>query len=273
MDFGDWLEAAAGDIFHWLKDAWDEVVQFVVAVADDIYHFLVQIKDQIYHAVLDCYNAISGAIEFVLNKIKVAFEKLVAWLGFIFNWSDIKRTHLVLKNIIKQYTNQVVNSIDTVQGDINTAFTNLEQAVNEGNGSLAQQSSQIPGNNTPQSNWAIHHTKNGQGVATSSYSEPTNDPSTLAGILDDLKTFFDNEGDDVQDMVNQIKVNCADNFSNLTPVQVIQQIMAILAEFVLKSAQNIITTVIDVAKLLIDTVLGYLDAPLDIPIISPLYKQ
>jgi hypothetical protein len=282
LDFGDWLEATAGDVFNWLKEAWDKVKQFVVAVADDIYHFLVQIGDQIYHAVLDCYNAISGAIEFILNKIEVAFEKLVAWLGFIFNWSDIKRTHLVMKNIVKQYANQVVNSIDTLEGDINNAFTNLKQAVNEwggvtdpgmSNGSLEQNSSQVPGNNTPQSNWAIHHTKNGQGVATSTYNEPTNDPSGLAGILEDLKSFFDNEWDDVQDMLNQIQVNCAANFSNLTPVQVIQQVMAILADFVLKSAQNIITTVIDVAKLLIDTVLGYLDAPLNIPIISPLYKK
>jgi hypothetical protein len=282
LGFGDWLEAVTGDIFNWLKEAWDKVEQFVVAVADGIYHFLVQIGDQTYHAVLDCYNAISGAIEFVLNKIEVAFEKLVAWLGFIFNWSDIKRTHLVMKNIIKQYANQVVSSIDTLEGDINAAFTKLEQAVNEwggvtdpgmSNGSLEQNNSWVPGNNTPQSNWAIHHTKNGQSVATSTYSEPTNDPSGLAGILEDLKSFFDDERDDVQDMLNQIQVNCAANFSNLTPVQVIQQVMAILADFVLKSAQNIITNVIDVAKLFIDTVLGYLDAPLDIPVISPLYKE
>ncbi|KAF7128407.1 hypothetical protein CNMCM5793_003137 [Aspergillus hiratsukae] len=163
----------------------------------------VPIGDQIYHAVMDCYNAIAGAIEFVMNKIEVAFEKVVAWLGFIFNWSDIKRAHLVMKNIVKQYTYQVVNTVDGLEGDISNAFTNLEQAVS----------------------------------------------------------------------ASQLKKDCVDNFSDLTPIQVIQRVMAILAEFVLKSAQNVITTVIDVAKLLIETVLDYLDAPLNIPVISPLYKK
>jgi hypothetical protein len=281
-NIGDWLGAAMGDVVHWLKEAWDDVVQFVVTVADDIYYFLIQIGDQIYHAVMDCYNAIAGAIEFVLHKIEVAFEKLAAWLGFIFNWSDIKRTHLVMKNIIKQYTNQVVNNIDTLEGDINKTFTDLEQAVTAwggvkdpgiSNGSLEQNSSQVPGSNTPQSNWAVHHTKNGQSVATSTYNEPTNDPSGLAGILQDLKILYDNELNAVKDMISVIQENCVDNFSNLTPVQIITEVMAILEEFVLKSAQNVITIVIDVAKQLIETVLGYLDAPLDIPIISPLYKK
>jgi hypothetical protein len=77
----------------------------------------------------------------------------------------------------------------------------------------------------------------------------------------------------VEDSISQIKTTCVDNFANLTPVQVIHDVMAILADLVLKSAQNIITTVIDVAKLLIDTVLKCLDAPLNIPIFSPLYKE
>ncbi|KFY45419.1 hypothetical protein V495_02986 [Pseudogymnoascus sp. VKM F-4514 (FW-929)] len=281
-NFGDWLRAAAGDIFHWLKKAWDDVVQFVVSVADDIYYFVVQIGDQVYHAVMDCYNAVAGAVEFIMNKIEAAFEKLVRWLGFIFNWGDIKRTHLVMKNIIKQSAYQVVNSLDTLEGDINSAFTKLEQEVSSwepvsdpgsSNGSLEQQSSQVQGTNSPQSNWAVHHTKNGQSVATTTYDDPTNDPSGLSGLLDDLKSMYDTECDDVQDMINEIKTKCVDNFSDLTPAQVIQEVIGILAEFVLKSAQNVITTVIEVAKLFIETLLGSLDAPLNIPIISPLYKE
>lgn len=281
-NFRDWLKAAAGDIFHWLKKAWGDVVQFVVSVADDIYHFVVQIGDQVYHAVMDCYNAIAGAIEFIMNKIEAAFEEVIRWLGFIFNWGDIKRTHLVMKNIVKQYTYQVVNTIDDLEGNIGNAFTNLEQAVSAwggvtdpgfSNGSLQQKSSQVQGSNTPQSHWAVHHTKNGQSVATTTYDDPTNDPPGLAGILDDLKSMYDTECGDVEDLIDQIKTNCVDNFSDLTPAQVIKEVMAILAKFVLESAQNIVTTVIDVAKLFIETLLGSLDAPLNIPIISPLYKE
>ncbi|RHZ70284.1 hypothetical protein CDV55_101406 [Aspergillus turcosus] len=250
MNLRSWLKAAAGDIFNWLKKAWGDVVKFVVT--------------------------------FIMNKIEVAFKKVVAWLGFIFNWSDIKRAHLVIKNIVKQYTYQVVNTIDGLEGDISNAFTNLEQAISAwggvtdpgvSNGSLEQNSSQVQGSNTPQSNWAIHHTRNGQSVATTTYNEPTNDPSGLTGVLEDLHNLYDDELGDVKDLISQMKKDCVDNFSDLTPIQVIQRVMAILAEFVLKSAQNVITTVIDVAKLLIDTVLDYLDAPLNIPIISPLYRK
>jgi hypothetical protein len=34
-----------------------------------------------------------NAVEFVFSKIEVFFEDLIKWLGFIFQWGDILRTH------------------------------------------------------------------------------------------------------------------------------------------------------------------------------------
>ena len=95
--FGDSISIAAGDLFNYLKSAWEDVESFAVQEAEGLYHFLAKIGDKVYNAILDCVSAVVGAVEFVFNQIKVFIEELIAWLGFLFDWADIKRTHGVMK--------------------------------------------------------------------------------------------------------------------------------------------------------------------------------
>ena len=76
----DTIMIDAGDLFQYLKSAWDVVKSFVVQEAEGFYHFLATIDNKVYNAVLDSISAVVGAVEFVFQQIKVAFEDLVAWL-------------------------------------------------------------------------------------------------------------------------------------------------------------------------------------------------
>jgi len=62
-----------------------------------LWHFFVE---AIYKVVVDCISAVVRAVEFVFHKIKVFSEDLIKWLGFIFEWQDILRTHQVVKKIL-----------------------------------------------------------------------------------------------------------------------------------------------------------------------------
>jgi hypothetical protein len=124
------IEIGAGDLFNFLQNAWADVSSFVVQQAAGIYHFLATIGGKIYDVILDSVAVVAGAVEFVLNQIEVAYEKLVAWLGFLFDWDDIKRTHLVLKNVMRQFGNKVVSSVDTLETAVENAFVKLENEIN-----------------------------------------------------------------------------------------------------------------------------------------------
>lgn len=281
LDLTQQIEIAAGDLFNFLQSAWADVSSFVVQQAEGFYHFLATIGGKIYDAILDCVSAVAGAVEFVLNQIEVAFEKLVAWLGFLFDWDDIKLTHSVLKNMIRQFGNKVVSSMDSMETSIENAFINLENEINsftgvtdpgELIGTRQQAASATPGANSPQSNWAVQHTNNGMGDAQTTYADPTSTSSTLTQLMADLEGLVTDEVSYMATTVTQIKTQVIDQISTMTPVDAIKKILGIASDLILKSARNIIVKLIDIVKLMISELLNMLDAPINIPIISPMYK-
>lgn len=107
---GGAIEAFAGDIFMWLEHAIDKVKQFFVQVVGDVTHFFIQIGEKLYHFVMEAIDDVAHGIPFILNAIKVAWDKIVQWVDFIFSWNDIVRTHKVLKSIFKCYVNAAKRS-------------------------------------------------------------------------------------------------------------------------------------------------------------------
>lgn len=283
-NIGDSIAIAAGDLFNFLKHAFDDVESFVVHEVDGFYYFLVKIGEKFYSAILNCVSAVVGAVEFIFNKIGVFFEHLVPWLGFIFAWDDINRTHKVMKNFLKQYVKRAMSSLDLLETSVNAAFSSLESNLKDlagltdphtpvTIGAQQQASVNVPGSNSPQSHWALHHTKNGLSSAETSYRDPDRDSSKLDKILTDLEALVTQEIEGVKTTVMEVKEKVIDQFSSLTPFQVVERMLAIISGLVLESAKNVLVKVIDIIKILADGVLDLLDAPLDIPILSRIYNK
>ncbi|MCJ1243952.1 hypothetical protein MMC30_001149 [Trapelia coarctata] len=282
FDLGSSIEILGGDLWNYLKQGLQFIESFAVQEFEGFYHFCVKLGNKVYNAILDCVSAVVGAVEFVFNQIKVFFEDLVAWLGYLFAWDDIKRTHKVLKNILKLYARRAITSIDSLETSINNAFISLEDKVNawagvkdpgETIGTKQMTSSSVPGSNSPQSNWALHHVKNGTSSADTPYSQPNKTSSALDQVLQDLEGLVTQEGEFIKTTITQIRTQVVDNFSSLTPIQVIQKLIAIISDLVLKSARNLIVKIVDVIKIIATGLLDLLDAPLHIPILSSIYKQ
>lgn len=285
----DWVSTAAGDLFRFLKDAWDDVQSFWTRTVDSVTHFIAQIGNTIYTAILNTVEAVSSAIEFVFKQIKVFFEDLVAWLGFIFNWGDILRTHRVIKNVAKQYARHAVDQLDTLRDSLEDGFKELRGFIDgkswdkanlpaDDIGKIQQgDNNKVPGGDSPQSNWAVHHTNNGlpsAGSAPTASAMPGFDmSSSVMGLLDTLKMAVQKEEQVLKDAVQRIKDEIVDNISTMSPITVIQKVLSILGEFVVGTAENVLLTLVDLLKSFMMGMLDLLDAPLDIPIISPMYKM
>jgi hypothetical protein len=72
------LDKMTDKVVDTAKDVVEEVVQLTVKIAGEVYTF-----------VLKSVNTIAKGISWVLQQLGAAWEKVIDFLGFIFNWGDI----------------------------------------------------------------------------------------------------------------------------------------------------------------------------------------
>jgi hypothetical protein len=275
------ISTAAGDLFNFLRSVWENVESFIVKEINGISQFFARIGGKIYTTVLDCLTAVSDAIEFVFKHINVFFEKLVAWLGFLFNWDDILRTHRVIKNVLRQYTRKLVDEVDNLEDQVHRGFEELKQNIHswadlpDSGQTVAEQqrnAPEVPGSDSPQCNWALYHTANAfpkidQNVRYErrEASNADGDWQPLINTLDEEKKVIMNTGKQIKELAGQIQT--------MSPIKIIQKIIGISGEFIVGSAENLVLELLEVVKQVIKGIWELLDAPLEIPIISPIYKM
>ncbi|MFL5805626.1 MAG: hypothetical protein ACJ8CR_28295, partial [Roseiflexaceae bacterium] len=256
---GSDIEVAAGDLFGWLKHAFDEVESFVVQEAEGLYHFLATIGGIVYDALLDCVDAVAHAVEFVFNKIKVFFEDLIKWLGFLFQWSDIIRTHNVLKNILNQYMAKCINNLGNARAQLQNTFTDVEKYVDAWAGipdnippslsgtslnSATGSSTPAPGQGSPQSNWGLHHLKSNAASGSTTAQPNKGVVGDITAVLQPLIDALEREKDVLQAAYSSFRIDIIDKIHELSVDQLIKAVIAIIADALLESVENVLLAAI-----------------------------
>jgi hypothetical protein len=267
------FEILPGDGWRWFKNLIQTIDKWWINTIGEINHFFVQLGEEIYHFAMKCISDIIQGIEFVLNKIKVFFEDLIKWLGSIFGWNDILRTHKVLKNFFMQYSNYCVNNIAEFQSEIVNFTTTVEQYINSWAGlpmdsyqSQMASSSQDGGQNNPSSNWGTHQAQSNIGAAGISAAA-----NSVNALVMDLFQAVINDGEILNAAIDQLK-DVFNDFGSMSLTDIVKKVLAIFVDAMLESVENILTAFLKVVGDLIQGVVAILDAPLGIPVISPLYK-
>lgn len=207
----------------------------------------------------------------------------MAWLGYMFDWDDFLRTQTVIKHELKQRAISAVNSIESVQASVETFFVDIEDKLNTWAGitdpdetiGIQQQrlGSTTKGLDSPQSNWALNHMKNGIQGMDASDTGNFKSSDVLNQILSDLQGLVLDEKGHIETTITQIEEQMIDKFSEMTALEVLKKILAIAGDLILKSARSVIVKVLDIAKILLTGLLDLLDAPIQIPVLSPKYKE
>lgn len=281
------IAVAAGDFFRWLQQTATEVENFIVQEAEGLYHFVATIAGQAYHALLDCYDAVVHAVQFVLGQIEVFFADLVQWLGFIFGWSDIVRTHQVVKNYIRQFVASGTEAIADIRTGLPGSFTQIQGfidswaglpaaippglAVSTANGTAGAAVS-LPGQDSPQGNWGTSLLRNN--AASGSVTGPV---AVLAdealAAIEALGAAIEREKDVLEAAAASLRSNIIDKFRDLTVAQLIDGVIAIFSDALLQSLENVLLAALDVLEAVAAGAAGLLDTAIDIPVISGLYKE
>lgn len=275
------MEIAAGDIWRWLKTAADDVANFFVQIAGDVTHFFIQLGEDIYHFVMKCMSDVMHGIEFVLSKIGVFLEDLVKWIGFIFSWNDIVVTHKVMKNVLQQFSLKTINGIAELNQTLTNQFANLESEIAQFTGlpstftdsysTLTTANPPVPGTQSPQTHWGAYQVQaNGSNSNATYNSSPVTDDMTA--ILNQLMGLVKTGENDLTNTYQQLKAVC-DNLPTQPLTTLFKQILGIIVDSVLEIAQDIVTTTLNLLQLLVEDLLNLLTTPIDIPVLSPLYKK
>ncbi|KAK5655522.1 hypothetical protein OQA88_5453 [Cercophora sp. LCS_1] len=271
-----------GDLFREAKNKWDQFESFVVQGAKDAWNFVVRIGGIVYRAIMETVDAVMGAVELVLSKIKVFFEDVIAWLGFLFDWDDILRTHSVMKHMFKLYADDAFNAIEHLKTSMAKTLDSAAQALPAAAGfktnadhsvdTLQNGDRGASARNTPQANWGMFHLKSGQASATTNSDPPPPIDDTFSSLLANLKALALDEKEAITTAMDRAK-EVLDNALTMNPLEILTKLLATVGSLVLTTTKNLGLAFLDAVQYLFKSTMATLDATLSIPVISWVYRK
>ncbi|HZY63896.1 MAG TPA: hypothetical protein VFE38_15355 [Edaphobacter sp.] len=189
----------------------------------------------------------------------------------------------MLKNLLKIYALDAVNRIHTEEGNLKNLFTGLEKRIDEWAGlptdgdtigNSQRNSKNLPGSDSPQANWGLHHFKSNMGQVSTKYKhQDSENHGALQTIFDDLEKMVDQEGAAFMAAFQKLKDDVIEAQASLTLGELVKRITAILLDLLLTTAENLLVTGMDIIAAVIGTIVDMLDAPIKIPVISAIYRE
>jgi hypothetical protein len=289
--FWQFIKSTAGDIYQFAKHKAQQVKRFLVSQIDGVIQVFVRLGTALYRFVVNCLSDVLHAVEVLFKKIKVSFDKLVQWLGFIFQWQDIKRSHQVTKNIIKQYIKSVPDNISNYQRDLATTFSKTRTELKKWEkketkpawnrdfggsehslGGIAKASTPTAGINEPQAHYGVYHMKNGLQHATIAANHYTPVITTrIEQMITTVGTNTDHQHAAISSAIDTMKKHILGKLDSLSFADLAKHLIAIIGDLAIAGVQTLVDTTLDLIKALITGVYEILDMTIEIPIVSNLY--
>jgi hypothetical protein len=132
---GGWLSDIVGDVIHFFKHTVDEVKTITVSIVDGVATLFI---NGISYA-LNTISEIVDGIELILKGIATLFKEaidiikmIIAWLRMLFEWDDILRTHTVIKYYVNSVLTNLKNSDQQAVSLIKSEFSALQNKITNG---------------------------------------------------------------------------------------------------------------------------------------------
>lgn len=244
-----------------------------------MYHFIIDIGGEILQFVMKCVSDVFHAVELVFKKIGVFFEDIAKWVGFVFEWGDILRTHNMLKNIIKRYLEHSVEQVNTYKDAFDGAIQGAEDQIKHWaslentKGSLKDISRHSPSPTDTDSHWGTHHLRHNASASSTSTDISPSSNSDLKRMLNDLGELIKNEEGTFERAYDSIKDQIIGQIDSLSVGQIIKRLLSVVATFALDTMKNVVDALIDIFAILVGGVIHILDAQIEIPVISWMYRK
>ena len=128
----DAIKRVAGDVLEWAKNAVVEAFEFVVHQVGQAWEFALKIGNEIFKFTIQCLTHLYSAVNWLLKKtLGIDLDKLIEWLGFVFDWDDIKATKQVFSSVINYTIEFGEKQIKKTEKQVDDFFVSIIKALKD----------------------------------------------------------------------------------------------------------------------------------------------
>jgi hypothetical protein len=106
-------------VFHWANQQTDNAKNFFM----DAEHLVVTIGQDFWAFAVSCFEEALKAVHSVLRAAGAAWEDLMHWVGWVFNWEDIVKTQRSIQSLLLGVTTCTNDGIDALFGYLDDQLT------------------------------------------------------------------------------------------------------------------------------------------------------
>jgi hypothetical protein len=285
--------ADIGDFFESLWNGLKEIGHFILEKVEDGLKFIINVAGKVFHFVLKVVMEVLKVINWVLeHTLGISIEKFIEWLGFLFDWDDVKKMHKVIVNVANQTLSFAQAEAVVLEDKVSNFFEHLKEKVQalgplpEGDQDVKSSHTQFIGQqgassgapsmlHSPGGNYANYQTLHG-GVMTASWEMNATPSDPLTAFIDDvLAPTVDSFVHTIKKLFEDIKD--AYEKSNLTFNQLLKELEVDFLVGLLDALEKLVVGLIKFVADIITLVQELINRKVDIPFIGGfvqwLYKE
>ncbi|KAF9774180.1 hypothetical protein IL306_007856 [Fusarium sp. DS 682] len=278
-----------GDIVQWIINVVEDVVEMTFKLVDGVIHFVVTIAEAVFTAVINTVEDALHAITALFKWIGAEVEAVFRWLAFLFNWSDF----ITVKNMLKDIVNQSFTSLISIETQLKAAgdawFSEVKANILP---NLSSTKMVKPGDQPLQQAWSSQqpppppvgpHQVDLRSDPRVGWlkSRMTADPTTTRDpVTGKTATSSDPVLDAINTLIQDLQKAFATVFGDIDALVAGKESTLEFFEAILEAVEvlglDALQAVFDVFMSSLGTILSViqdgLNMPLDVPILSPLYR-
>ncbi len=296
----------AGDLLHYIDEVFEEGIKliekgvtylkdgvsFVIKKVEDGLMLVLTLPDKLLNIALKTLSSVFKALSWILKLIRIALTKILAWLGHLFGWDDIWKTHKVIASMVTSGLNYAIRRTDTEiekwRKSVDSFFEEIDQKIKNAvvpeqmrskspKAMADEQRQKHPNINllSPPANWVFYQIQHGGlllddlGLPKSGFTQSSrNNP--LTQFINDVVT------PTVSNLVADVKRDISDLKRILTDqsmtIQDVFKLLSDLVDTVIEPIRTLVNGLLKFAQDMLNDIKHGLEDTLDIQFLSELYK-
>ncbi|OLN96907.1 Vegetative incompatibility protein HET-E-1-like protein 20 [Colletotrichum chlorophyti] len=282
------VQRSLDDFWTLVKTGFQNVISWAIKKVEDGWAFVLQLAEGTYELAVRSFSHVAQAVLKIFEFIKVGVDKIIEYVGFVFDWDDIILTKEILANVTTRGLIWAYDNLGTMQSKTQKSFDDMKLAVLElKNSPLAsdirdtkagkdagkktmdehKDDRVVKASKSPGMTWGYYQLQYGGSQTNPAWS----DTSTTGSLIDMISAL----GTEVKELVEHLAANISKTFesSDKTIGEILANLGIDLLADLISLSGTLITRVMALARQFVLEIAKDINAEIEIPVLSPLYKS
>lgn len=257
----------------YLKDG----VNFVIRKVEKGLLFVLNLADRVLNVLLDTLGAVFKVVNWLLKQIGIDLEKILAWLGNLFGWTDILETSDKIVDAVNSWLEGMVKAAPVMAKQVDSALQELQHQIADpeivrrlgGAGESRASGGGFSIFQSPAANWPIYQIMHGRFFAE---GVPELDQSTIEQIEGKLKGLMAKGLFTAESGARELLQAIVDGISSMSLGEMFKKILELFALMALGAVREASTAIFGLAAVLVQGLKKILNFSVKVPILSTVLR-